>query len=63
MIICMDKNIAIVETDQKLLEAILKKPIHQAPLRLQNTILGMTPYAVKVKYTPGSQLIQVSAPS
>ena len=42
-----------VETDHKPLEAILKKPIHQAPLRLQMMILRIKPYAVSVKYAPG----------
>ena len=46
-----------VERDQKSLEAILKKPIHQAPLRLQNTILRLKPCAVNVKYIPGSHLV------
>ena len=46
-----------VESDHKPLEAILKKPIHQAPLRLQRMILRIKPYAVNVKYLPGSQLI------
>ena len=46
-----------VESDHKPLEAILKKPIHQAPLRLQRMIPRIKPYAVNVKYLPGSQLI------
>ena len=45
-----------VESDHKPLEAILRKPIHQAPLRLQRMILRIKPYAVKVKYIPGSKL-------
>lgn len=51
----------IVETDHKPLEAILKKSIHQAPLRLQRMILRLKPYAIKVKYTPGSQLLIADA--
>ena len=35
----------------------MKKPIHQAPLRLQKMILPITPYAVNVKYVPGNSLI------
>ena len=46
-----------VESDHKPLEAILKKPIHQAPLRLQKMILRLKPYAVNVKYIPGSHLV------
>ncbi len=51
----------IVESDHKPLEAILKKSIHQAPLRLQRMILRLKPYAIKVKYTPGSQLLIADA--
>ena len=51
----------IVESDHKPLEAILKKSIHQAPLRLQKMILRLKPYAIKVKYTPGSQLLIADA--
>ena len=36
-----------VESDHKPLEAILKKPTHEAPLRLQKMILRLKPYAVK----------------
>ena len=46
-----------VESDHKPLEAIPKKPIHQAPLRLQKMILGLKSYAVNVKYIPGSHLV------
>ena len=35
----------------------MKKPIHQAPLRLQKMILRIKPYAVNVKYVPGSSLV------
>lgn len=51
----------IVESDHKPLEAILKKSIHQAPLRLQKMTLRIKPYAVKVKYTPGSYLFIADA--
>ena len=51
----------IVESDHKPLEAILKKPIHQAPLRLQRMILRLKPYAIKAKYTPRSQLLIADA--
>ena len=46
-----------VESDHKPLEAILKKPIHQAPIRPQKMILRLKPYAVNVKYIPGSHLV------
>lgn len=45
-----------IENYHKSLEAILKKPIHQAPLRLQRMILSIKPYAVNVKYIPGRKL-------
>ncbi|XP_022805060.1 uncharacterized protein K02A2.6-like [Stylophora pistillata] len=47
-----------VESNHKLLEAILKihTSIHQSPLRLQTMILRIKPYAVEVKYIPGSKL-------
>ena len=35
----------------------MKKPIHPAPLRLQKMILRIKPYAVNVKYVPGSSLV------
>ncbi|PFX14755.1 Retrovirus-related Pol polyprotein from transposon opus [Stylophora pistillata] len=38
-----------VESDHKSFEAILKKPIHQAFLRLQRMILRIKPYAVKLR--------------
>ena len=50
-----------VESDHKPLEAILKKPIHQAPLRLQKMTLRIKPYAVKVKYLPGKHLVLADA--
>ena len=51
----------IVETDHKALETILKKPIQQSPLRLQKMILRTKPYALNVKYIPGSHLILADA--
>ena len=51
------QNVGTVESDHKPLEVILKKPIHQAPLRLQKMILRIKPYAVNVKYVPGSSLV------
>ena len=46
-----------VESNRNLLEAILKKPTYQAPLRLQKMILRIKPYAVNVKYIHGSHLV------
>ena len=45
-----------VETDHKLLETILKKPLHQAPLRLQRMILRLQRYDLVVKYKKGALL-------
>ena len=50
-----------VETDHKPLETILKKPIHQAPLRLQKMILRTKPYLLNVRYIPGSHLVLADA--
>ena len=46
-----------VESDRKPLEAILMKPIYQAPLRLQSMILRFKPYSVNIKYIPGYHLV------
>ena len=46
-----------LKTDHKPLETILKKPIHQAPLRLQKMILRTKPYALNVRYIPGTHLV------
>ena len=46
-----------VETDHKPLEIILKKPLHQAPPRLQKMIMTVQKYPIKVHYRPGKELI------
>ena len=46
-----------VETDHKPLEAILKKPLHQAPLRLQKMIMSIQKYQINLIYRPGKQLV------
>jgi hypothetical protein len=46
-----------VETDHKPLESILKKPLYQAPSRLQRMIMTIQRYNIKVKYRPGKELI------
>lgn len=51
----------VVETDHKPLETILNKTMHQAPLRLQKMILRTKPYALNVKYIPGSHLALAKA--
>ena len=44
-----------VESDHKL-EAILKKPLHQAPVRLQKMIMIVLKYSIDVVYRPGKYL-------
>ena len=46
-----------VETDHKPLEAIFKKPLHQAPARLQKMIMSIQKYPINLVYCPGKQLI------
>ena len=43
----------ILETDEKLLEAILSKSIDQATLRIQRILIRTFPYHFTVQYTPG----------
>ena len=45
-----------VETDHKPLEAILRKPLHQAPARLQRMIIAIQKYSINVTYKPGKEL-------
>ena len=46
-----------IETDHKPLEIILKKPLHQAPARLQKMVLVVQKYPISVKYRPGKELV------
>ena len=39
-----------VESDHKPLEAILKKSLHQAPVRLQKMIMTVLKYSIDVVY-------------
>lgn len=45
-----------VETDHKPLESIVKKPISNAPPRLQRILLDIAPYAPKVIYKKGETM-------
>jgi len=47
----------IVETDHKPLEAIFKKPLNEAPPRLQRMLLKLTKYDLQVRYVPGKQQV------
>ena len=46
-----------VETDHKPLESILRKPLHQTPMRLQRMILQIQKYPLVVTYRPGKELL------
>ena len=50
-----------VETDHKPLESILKKPLYQAPARLQKMIMSIQRYRISVKYRPGKELLIADA--
>ena len=44
-----------VETDHKPIEAIFKKPLHQAPARLQKMIMSIQKHSIYLVYRPGKQ--------
>lgn len=44
----------MVETDHKPLEKIFRKPLLQAPMRLQRMLLNLQKYVLNVKYKPGN---------
>ena len=46
-----------VETDNKPLESILRKPIHAAPTHLQRMIMSVQRYTTQVSYKPGKELL------
>lgn len=46
----------VVESDHKPLEMIFRKPLHQAPMRLQKMLLKLQKYQLQVTYKPGSEL-------
>ena len=45
-----------VQTDHKPLEALFKKPLFQAPQRLQRMMLRLQCYDLRVEYEPGKNL-------
>ena len=45
-----------VETDHKPLEYILRKPLHQAPIRLQRMIMSLQKYPITICYKLGKEL-------
>ena len=46
-----------VETDHKPLEAIFRKPLYQAPARLQKMIMSIQKYSINLVYRYGKQLV------
>ena len=46
-----------VQTDHKPLEALFKKPLFQAPQRLQRMMLRLQRYDLQVEYEPGKNLL------
>ena len=46
-----------IETDHKPLESILRKPLYQAPSRLQKMIMSIQKYPINLVYRPGKQLV------
>ena len=47
----------VVETDHKPLESIFRKPLNEAPPRLQRMLLELTRYDLVVRYVPGKQQV------
>ena len=46
----------VCESDHKPLESIFRKPLHQAPVRLQRMLMVLQPYDMTVSYKKGSQM-------
>ena len=46
----------LVESDHKPLQSIFKKPIYQAPPRLQRLMLSLLKYDIEVTYKPGKEM-------
>lgn len=53
--LCGQKEI-IIHTDHKPLITIFKKPLLQAPKRLQRMMLALQRYKLRIQYVPGTQL-------
>ena len=50
------KSDVTVETDYKPLEAIWKKPIHAAPMRIQRMLLRLQPYEFRIVHIGGESI-------
>ena len=46
----------VVESDHKPLETIFKKPVHNAPKRLQRMRLRLQSYDIRVEYKKGTMM-------
>ena len=46
-----------IEPDRKPLEILLKKPVHEAPLRLQRMILNLLPFNLTITYKKGEEML------
>ena len=44
-----------IETDHKSLEALIKKPLAQVPIRIQRLLLRLQRYDVALTYRPGKE--------
>lgn len=51
----------IIQNDHKLLETILKKPLSQAPKRLQDIIVKLFRYDIEFKFVKGTDLVSADA--
>ena len=50
------RDIVNIETDHQPLEAIVRKPLNNAPSRLQHMLLRLQKYNLKVKYKKGKEM-------
>ena len=51
----------LIESDHKPLETIFKKPLEKAPARLQNMLLKLQKYSIKVFYKKGKEMFIADA--
>ena len=54
--LCCGRRV-IAETDRKPLETIFKKPLNEAPPRLQRMLLKLTKYDLHRRYVPGRKQV------
>ena len=56
-----DPEKVVVQNDHKPLETILKKPLGQAPKRLQDIIMKLLRYDIEFQFVKGSDLVIADA--